>query len=797
MRRVRRWFSRSEWAIRRLKLATHEEVPHAPGLLLIQMDGFSRKQMEKAMKAGRLPFLQSLFHRQHYELWTFYSGLPATTPAVQGELHYGIPCAVPSFSFLDRSTTSIGKMFNPASARKVESLLQKKGEGLLAHGSSWSNIYTGGCDAQDSHFCASSIGFGDIFKTATIPNTTGIILLQIASVLRIVTFATVEFVVAASDFIRGVRHGEDLASELKALLSRILVTVGLREVITVGAQMDLARGLPIIHVNYLGYDEQAHRRGPESAFAHWSLKGIDHAIRRLYGEARRATRRDYEVWVFSDHGQERSRSYLDQHPEGIESAVRDALLESQLHPDETARLHSMQRRLPGSRARWALPSLSERLKQEYIQEEQLTEEEERTFFVTAMGPVGHVYLSRVLQPVQLDRLARCLVEKKHVPGVLVREEDGKAKWFHRRGVHRMPEEADKVLVQEEPLRQEVAADLVRLCHHPWAGDLVLLGWSPDESSLSFPPEHGAHAGPGPNETQGFALLPPKTRLPRPHLPYIRPHDLRAAALHLLDRQSLPSPKPNRRQGGDQYLRVMTYNVHSCMGLDGRISPKRIARIIQTHEPEIVGLQEIDLGRARSRNEDQAAIIAQELGMHAAFCPTVCIGEEWYGHAIFSRFPIQVIRNTVFPPSSFHPQGEPRGALWVKFDLETTRLHFINTHFGLRRLERLEQVETLLGKDWIGQIPESEPLILCGDFNMLPNSQAYQMLTARLRDVQMPLPPSGPLNTFASAYPFSRIDHVFISRPFDVEKIVVPQTHLTRVASDHLPLVVDLLLHLNS
>ena len=84
-----------------------------------------------------------------------------------------------------------------------------------------------------------------------------------------------EVFVALWDTIRGCFKGQNLAKELKFLFIRVLVSVALREFITIGAKVDLARGLPIIHVNFLGYDEQSHRRGPNSLFAHWSLKGID------------------------------------------------------------------------------------------------------------------------------------------------------------------------------------------------------------------------------------------------------------------------------------------------------------------------------------------------------------------------------------------------------------------------------------------------------------------------------------------------------------------------------------------
>ena len=79
-RRLRRRLSRSEWLIPLLGLAVSEGTAEEPGLVLIQIDGLSRKQMERAMERGRLPFLRRLIQREHYDTRTFYSGLPASTP---------------------------------------------------------------------------------------------------------------------------------------------------------------------------------------------------------------------------------------------------------------------------------------------------------------------------------------------------------------------------------------------------------------------------------------------------------------------------------------------------------------------------------------------------------------------------------------------------------------------------------------------------------------------------------------------------------------------------------------------
>src|SRR5215207_2964678 len=205
--RTRRRLSRSEWAIRHLGLTPAEGMSEAPGLLLIQIDGFARVQLERALAAGRMPFLSRLLKREGYELHTFYPGLPTTTPAVQAELYYGVRSAVPAFSFFDRVMKKLGRMWDPEWAKAREAECAKQADGLLKGGSSWSNIYTGGAGQVESHFCAASIGVGDMWRTKKIRNIFVFILLSLGAALRIAWLLTVEFGVAAVDIGRAVLSG--------------------------------------------------------------------------------------------------------------------------------------------------------------------------------------------------------------------------------------------------------------------------------------------------------------------------------------------------------------------------------------------------------------------------------------------------------------------------------------------------------------------------------------------------------------------------------------------------------------
>ncbi|MBC8041015.1 MAG: alkaline phosphatase family protein, partial [Opitutaceae bacterium] len=288
LHRWRRRFSRSEWAIRHLGLTPIQGQSEEPGLLLIQIDGLARRQLEDAIAKGRMPFLKKLRDRGHYAMHTFYPGIPTTTPAVQAELYYGVRAGVPAFSFLDRETGETGMMFQPEWAKKFEARFQADHEGLLKGGSSWSNIYSGGAAPEETHFCGASIAFADMWRTGKIRNIFVFLILHCVSAVKIAALLLLEIVIALPQALRGIFRGQWPSQEFGMIISRTFIGIGLRELVTIGAKIDVTRGLPAVHVNYLGYDELAHRRGPGSRYAHWSLKGIDHSIKQLYRAALRS-----------------------------------------------------------------------------------------------------------------------------------------------------------------------------------------------------------------------------------------------------------------------------------------------------------------------------------------------------------------------------------------------------------------------------------------------------------------------------------------------------------------------------
>lgn len=237
-------------------------------------------------------------------------------------------------------------------------------------------------------------------------------------------------------------------------------------------------------------------------------------------------------------------------------------------------------------------------------------------------------------------------------------------------------------------------------------------------------------------------------------------------------------------------RLLTYNVHRCLGVDKKLDVARIADVIAEQSPDIVCLQELDVRRARTGHVDQCAHLAERLAMAFHFNPALAVESELYGDALLTPWPETLVRKGALPTVRGIPGLEPRGAVWAAIQIDGARLNVINTHLGLVPREQRLQAAALVGKDWLGAPEAVGPTILCGDFNATSITRPYQTLVRRLDDAQRRLGLKPSLKTFPSTFAAIRIDHVFVSPEIRVTGVSVPNSPLARAASDHLPLVVD-------
>ncbi len=242
---------------------------------------------------------------------------------------------------------------------------------------------------------------------------------------------------------------------------------------------------------------------------------------------------------------------------------------------------------------------------------------------------------------------------------------------------------------------------------------------------------------------------------------------------------------------DRTLRVATYNVHGCVGMDRQRSETRIAQVIAELSVDIVGLQELDRSRGRSAHVDQARVIAEQLGWQSHFHPAMEQSDGHYGHAILSRYPLTTRCAAELPGRAPFFCPETRSAIAMDVATEFGMVHFVNTHLGLGRRERLLQARLLTSGDWLELISGSRPLVLLGDFNSRPGSRPHQTFSRHLRDVRQLIRPARPARTFPTSFPAFAVDHIFVNEALAPLALSVHRTALSRVASDHYPLLAEL------
>lgn len=232
------------------------------------------------------------------------------------------------------------------------------------------------------------------------------------------------------------------------------------------------------------------------------------------------------------------------------------------------------------------------------------------------------------------------------------------------------------------------------------------------------------------------------------------------------------------------LRVISYNIHHGEGLDGKLDLERIAKLITEAGADLVALQEVDRGAARTKGLDIPAELGRLTGMTAVFRKNFDLKPGEYGNAILSKLPVKAVANTWLPLIS---ANEQRGFLQVTVRVGKRRLMFASTHLDYRgnveedRLAGVAKIREILAEER----EKTDWQIVAGDFNARPDSQTYATMTADFKDAWA-LVGKGEGFTIPVKQPRARIDYVWARGSVTPVRAEVLQSE----ASDHLPLLVE-------
>ncbi|HEX6126247.1 MAG TPA: endonuclease/exonuclease/phosphatase family protein [Pyrinomonadaceae bacterium] len=235
------------------------------------------------------------------------------------------------------------------------------------------------------------------------------------------------------------------------------------------------------------------------------------------------------------------------------------------------------------------------------------------------------------------------------------------------------------------------------------------------------------------------------------------------------------------------IRIATYNIHKCVGMDRRYSPERIADVLRELEADVIGLQEVVCHSDRGFRDHQAEFLAEELGMY------FCLGENRkhygadYGNVILSRLPIVAFQNYDISIT----RREPRGCLRAEIGMSPDRnVHFVNLHLGTSFFERRLQVRKLLVEHVLDDPQIDGMRIIAGDFNEWIRGLTTRMFKSKFQSVDPKLH-LGTMRTFPGIAPIVHLDHIYFDDAFTLRTASLHKSRRSLVASDHLPIVAEL------
>lgn len=220
------------------------------------------------------------------------------------------------------------------------------------------------------------------------------------------------------------------------------------------------------------------------------------------------------------------------------------------------------------------------------------------------------------------------------------------------------------------------------------------------------------------------------------------------------------------------MTLATYNIHGCIGADGRFKPDRIIDVLQEMNADVVALQEVE--HHQVEGHDLLDYFAAKTGLTAIAGPTLVRRTHHYGNALLTRLPVVAVKRIDLTL----PGREPRGALDVTLARNERQVHVVATHLGLRPWERRQQVRHLLR---LFEIRLTETYVLMGDLNeWFLWGRPLRWLHAHFKR-----PPH--CATFPARKPFMALDRLWVHPRRRLKSLEAHTSGLARIASDHLPL----------
>ncbi|MBE9537322.1 MAG: alkaline phosphatase family protein [Proteobacteria bacterium] len=487
------------------------------GLILLQIDGISYPALLEAMGRRYTPTLRRLVHKNGYRLVPWYCPPPSNTPSIQAGIMYGINKGIPGFRWFDKKSGRHMSFKDPEAAASVEDALSKNRMGLLKGGSSYLNLYTGG--AKRSVFTLSTFASENILRKKKLRQLDIFILffLRLTNLFRTAAGLIADSVLEFGEWLYCLMFSRERRREGIFPIIRLINNVIFRELETMGAVTDIMRGVPSVYLTYNGYDEMAHHRGPRFSGSFRALRGIDRQLRKIARASRCSSAREYDLFIFSDHGQTPSIPFVHLYGERLADLIQRATPETleitEFHSPEEVILHE------GSKYMEELGGLLLRLPQLFfklfdgIRRRLFMEEEgplpfeweaeKEQVVVSDSGPLSHLYFNFRAERIptaeietKYPSLLPALTEHPGIGVIIGRDDKGRA----------------KVIKWDKALSEDDRSHLLALSREENSGDIILQGTFDGRRIVNFEEQLSGHGGIGGEQNHPFFMTPQASSL---------------------------------------------------------------------------------------------------------------------------------------------------------------------------------------------------------------------------------------------------------------------------------------------
>lgn len=239
-------------------------------------------------------------------------------------------------------------------------------------------------------------------------------------------------------------------------------------------------------------------------------------------------------------------------------------------------------------------------------------------------------------------------------------------------------------------------------------------------------------------------------------------------------------------GDGPRIRIATYNVHKCRGLDRRTQPARVAEVIQEIDADVVAIQEILNVQGGKPEFDQVRCIVENGGYSWCFGKTRLLHGGPYGNMTISRFPISKCHTYDLTREG----RERRGCLQADIRVaEGFLLHIFNVHLGTGFMERRHQAQRLVSRHVLLQTELTGATVVLGDFNEWTRGLASRMMAANFESLDSRLL-ARRRRTYPGLFPFLHLDHFYYDKMLRLESWRLHRSRKALIASDHLPLIAE-------